>query len=264
MPEKHPHALPSGHRIEEYEIVRVLGAGGFGITYLATDTKLDGPVALKEYFPHEHAVREADQRVAALPAEESRALFTWGLDRFLDEARSIHRFRHPNVVRVHRYIEALGTACIVMEYVEGESLDAVLRTRAPLPAAEWRRWLGRLLDGLEHVHGHGYVHRDITPANIVHSRGERRAGVHRLRRRARSGARPGAHPGADAALCADRAARDRGRAGDSDRHLCAGGGLVPRADRRVRTGSARTGRGRPVRAASGTGRGGGSSVARGD
>lgn len=77
MPEKHPHALPSGHRIEEYEIVRVLGAGGFGITYLATDMKLDGPVALKEYFPHEHAVREADQRVAALPAEESRALFTW-------------------------------------------------------------------------------------------------------------------------------------------------------------------------------------------
>ena len=54
-----------------------------------------------------------------------------------------------------------------MEYVEGESLDAVLRARAPLPAAEWQRWLDRLLDGLEHVHGHGYVHRDITPANIV-------------------------------------------------------------------------------------------------
>ena len=112
----------------------MLGAGGFGITYLANDTKLDGPVALKEYLPHEHAERTAGQHVAALPAEESRALFTWGLDRFLDEARSIHRFRHPNVVRVHRYVEALGTACIVMENVEGESLDAVLRTRAPLPA----------------------------------------------------------------------------------------------------------------------------------
>ena len=160
-------ALPPGYRIEEYEIVRVLGAGGFGITYLANDTRLDGPVALKEYFPHEHAERTAGQHVAALPTEESRALFTWGLDRFVDEARSIHRFRHPNVVRVHRYVEALGTACIVMEYVEGESLDAVLRTRAPLPAAEWRQWLDRLLDGLEHVHGHGYVHRDITPANIV-------------------------------------------------------------------------------------------------
>ena len=160
-------ALPPGYRIEEYEIVRALGAGGFGVTYLANDTRLDGPVALKEYFPREHAERAADQRVAASPAEESCALFTWGLDRFLDEARSIHRFRHPNVVRVHRYVEALGTAFIVMEYVEGESLDAVLRSRAPLPAAEWRQWLDRLLDGLEHVHGHGYVHRDITPANIV-------------------------------------------------------------------------------------------------
>ena len=167
VPEKHPHALPSGYRIEEYEIVRVLGAGGFGITYLATDTKLDGPVALKEYFPHEHAVRAADQRVAALSTEESRALFTWGLDRFLDEARSVHRFRHPNVVRVHRYIEALGAAYIVMEYVEGEALEAVVEMRAPLRATEWRRWLDRLLDGLEHVHEHGYLHRDITPANIV-------------------------------------------------------------------------------------------------
>ena len=119
MAQKCTRALPPGYRIEEYEIVRVLGAGGFGITYLANDTRLDGPVALKEYFPHEHAERTANQRVAALPADESRALFTWGLDRFLDEARSIHRFRHPNVVRVHRYVEALGTACIVMEYVEG-------------------------------------------------------------------------------------------------------------------------------------------------
>ena len=118
-------------------------------------------------FPQEHAERTADQRVTALPAEESRALFTWGLERFRDEAQSIHRFRHPNVVRVHRYVEALGTACIVMEYVEGESLDAVLRSRGLLPAAEWRQWLDRLLDGLEHVHEHGYVHRDITPANIV-------------------------------------------------------------------------------------------------
>ena len=166
MAEKHPHALPAGFRLEEYEIVRVLGAGGFGITYLATDRQLDGPVALKEYFPHGHAGRAGDRRVAAL-STESQELFAWGLDRFLDEARSIHRFRHPNVVRVHRYLEAHGTAYIVMEYIEGESLEAVLEARAPLPAAEWRRWLNRLLDGLAHVHGHGYLHRDIKPANIV-------------------------------------------------------------------------------------------------
>ena len=86
MPESHAHALPKGCRIEEYEIVRVLGAGGFGITYLAFDHKLDGPVALKEYFPHGHAARAGD-RVAAT-STGSRELFSWGLARFLRRARA--------------------------------------------------------------------------------------------------------------------------------------------------------------------------------
>ena len=123
--------------LAEYKIVRVLGAGGFGITYLAFDRKLAGPVALKEYFPHGHAARAGD-RVAAT-STGSRELFSWGLARFLDEAWSIHRLRHPNVVRVHRYLETDGTAYIVMEHVEGEPLEAILEARAQLPAAEWRR-----------------------------------------------------------------------------------------------------------------------------
>ena len=166
MPERHVQALPEGHRIDEYEIVRVLGAGGFGITYLAFDHQLDGPVALKEYFPAGIAVRSKRSRVVAA-STASDEVFAWGLDRFIDEARAIHRFRHPNVVRVHRYVKAHGTAYIVMEYVEGESLAAILETRGPLPATEWRRWLDSLLDGLAHVHGHGYLHRDIKPGNIV-------------------------------------------------------------------------------------------------
>ena len=105
--------MPPGYRIQEYEIARVLGAGGFGITYLANDTKLDGPVALKEYFPREHAERKADQRVAALSAEESRALFTWGLDRFLDEARSIHRFRHPKCDAMRLSRRKISTVFVV-------------------------------------------------------------------------------------------------------------------------------------------------------
>ena len=165
MADRHSPALPNGHRIDEYEIVRILGAGGFGITYLAFDLHLDGPVAIKEYFPASVATRVGRRVAAARP--EDRAVFTWGLDRFIDEARSIHRFRHPNVVRAHRYVEAHDTAYIVMEYVEGAFLEEILTSRGSLPAPEWRRWLNPLLDGLAHVHGHGYLHRDVKPTNIV-------------------------------------------------------------------------------------------------
>ena len=138
----HSASLLRGQRIDEYEIVRVLGAGGFGITYLAFDHQLDGPVALKEYFPAELAARLDGERVAAT-APTNQETFAWGLERFLDEARAIHRFRHPNVVRAHRYLEANGTAYIVMEYVEGESLKEILERRGTLPPDEWRPLAGR-------------------------------------------------------------------------------------------------------------------------
>ena len=158
-----------GHRIGEYEIVRLLGAGGFGITYLAFDHQLDGPVALKEYFPADAARRVAGRRVAP-STTENRAVFAWGLDRFIEEARAIHRLRHPNVVTAHRYLEAHGTAYIVMEYVEGRSLQRVLDGlvgRQHLSVDQWRRWMDQLLDALGHVHRHGYLHRDVKPANIM-------------------------------------------------------------------------------------------------
>ena len=121
------HTLPPGFRIDEYEIVRVLGAGGFGITYLAFDHLLNGPVALKEYFP-ETATRTDGPRVTvASPRTQER--YDWGLDRFLNEARTIHGLRHSSIVRVHRYVERNGTAYIVMEYVEGASLASILESR---------------------------------------------------------------------------------------------------------------------------------------
>ena len=163
---EHTNSLTSGHRIAEYEVLRVLGAGGFGITYLAFDHRLDGPVAIKEYFPADLATRDDGWTVSAATTTH-RETFAWGLGRFLDEARVIHRFRHPNVVRAHRYLEAHGTAYIVMEYVEGESLKAILDRRASLPADEWKPWMEALIRGLAHVHGHGFLHRDIKPANIV-------------------------------------------------------------------------------------------------
>ena len=162
----HPSALPKAHRIGEYEIVRVLGAGGFGITYLAFDHHLDGPVALKEYFPAQVATRSDGWCVAAT-SPDNQAIFDWGLDRFIEEARILAKLDHPNIVRVRRYLEANDTAYMIMDYVEGDSLAAILEARRTVPAPGWRRYLDRLLDGLTHVHERGYLHRDITPGNIV-------------------------------------------------------------------------------------------------
>ena len=158
-------ALPSGHAIHEYRVESVLGVGGFGLTYLATDANLNLRVALKEYLPGDIAVRASDQTI--LPSSpEHDATFEWGKRRFLDESRTLASFRHPNIVRVMRFFEAYGTAYMVMEYVEGDALPEWLEPRRPLPETDLAGLAGPLLDGLEVVHKAGYLHRDIKPNNI--------------------------------------------------------------------------------------------------
>lgn len=160
-------ALRPGERVEEYEIQQVLGGGGFGITYLARDTHLDLPVALKEYYPGELVARGPDGRVTPRTREgEAHHGFELGLQRFVDEARALATFRHPNIVRVLRYFRALGTAFIVMEYESGESLKRWLPHHGPLDEAGLLSIVLPLLDGLEAVHGAGFLHRDIKPDNI--------------------------------------------------------------------------------------------------
>lgn len=162
----HRNALPLRSMLHEYRIEQVIGAGGFGITYLASDTHLERQVAVKEYFPSELAVRTADAGV--LPSSAQReADFRWGLERFLQEARTLAKFTHAHIVRVVRYFEAHGTAYMVMDYERGEALKAVL-LRTPRPAeAELKRLAAPLLDGLRAVHAAGILHRDIKPDNIV-------------------------------------------------------------------------------------------------
>ena len=160
------HALPQGHRLQEYELVRVLGFGGFGMTYLGFDHNLDKAVAIKEYLPSDIAIRTADHSVAP-QASEFRGDFQWGLERFLDEARTLARFDHRHIIKVHRFFEAHGTAYIVMEYAEGETLSAYLERKGTLTEAELKALLYPLLDGLEVVHKADFLHRDIKPGNIV-------------------------------------------------------------------------------------------------
>lgn len=164
---QHPlNALPQGHRLQEYELVRVLGFGGFGMTYLGFDHNLDKGVAIKEYLPADIATRTADNSVAP-QASRFRHDFDWGLERFLDEARTLARFDHRHLVKVFRFFEAHGTAYIVMEYAEGETLSAFLQRKRTLDEAELKAILYPVLDGLEVVHGADFLHRDIKPGNII-------------------------------------------------------------------------------------------------
>lgn len=158
-------ALPAGAALHWYEIERVLGRGGFGITYLARDTNLARAVAIKEYLPLELALRAGETSVQpASPAHAER--YAWGLERFIAEARTLARFEHPAIVRVFSVFEANGTAYMVMEYQQGESLQQRLKRSDTLDEAELTALLPPLLDGLEAIHAQGFIHRDVKPANI--------------------------------------------------------------------------------------------------
>lgn len=158
--------LPPGRTVGRYEIRSVLGQGSFGITYKARDSQLGRDVALKEYLPAALAVR-ADGTTVRPRSTQAAADFTWGRDRFVAEGRTIASLHEaPGIVRVLDFLEANGTAYIVMELVRGETLADRLR-RGPLDATTVSEILTRLLQGLEQVHAAGFLHRDIKPGNIL-------------------------------------------------------------------------------------------------
>ena len=160
-------ALPDGTElVGDYRIKRVLGAGGFGITYLADEKALARLVTIKEYFPADFAARRATN--ASPRSQEVAGDYQWGLDRFIEEAQTLARFDHPNVVRVHRYFRANNTAYMVLHFEEGGSFKSWLRglKRAPRQA-ELDTMVAPLLDALEIIHKANFLHRDIAPDNIM-------------------------------------------------------------------------------------------------
>ena len=159
--------LPVGTVLGGYELISILGKGGFGITYRARDFAHNQDVAIKEYLPTALAIREG--RTTVLPISTNHAeQFAWGRERFLEEARTLERLDHaPAVVRVLDFLEANGTAYMVMALVEGETLNKRLMREQRLAPEVIERLLFPLLDGLEQVHAIGFLHRDIKPANIM-------------------------------------------------------------------------------------------------
>jgi serine/threonine protein kinase len=166
MIQSHPAILPPGTQIQEYVIKEVLGTGSFGITYRATDTHLGNSVVIKEYIPESFAVRARDNCVSA-KSDDTTEIFAWGRERFLEEAKVLAKFHHPNIVRVNRYFMANDTAYFVMDFHDGETLQSILsRTDKPLSESMIINIFTQILNGLSVVHQQKYLHRDIKPGNI--------------------------------------------------------------------------------------------------
>ena len=167
MSDKYPMALAQGTVLAgQYIIDKVLGQGGFGITYAATDHKTGNKVAVKEFFPDTMATRQGTT-VISFTGERGES-FAYGKDRFLDEAQTLAQFiGNENIVRIHTYFEENGTAYFVMDYVEGTSFDVYIREHGgKLDWEETAKILIPVMDALGAVHSKGIVHRDVTPDNI--------------------------------------------------------------------------------------------------
>ncbi len=163
----HKDALPHGYELQEYAIEAVLGHGGFGITYRAHDRHLQTEVAIKEYFPGELSERQDIAAVAPKPTPKAQRDYHTGLKNFVKEARALAHFKHPNIVRVLRYLETNGTAYMVMEYERGQSLADHLRLHGPkLDESALHRIFLPILNGVRAVHEADMLHLDIKPENI--------------------------------------------------------------------------------------------------
>lgn len=159
--------LNSGATVDNYRIDSVLGVGGFGVTYKAFDQQLERTVAVKEYFPSGLAYRAEDGTTLRARTASGEEHYEYGLNRFLDEARTLAKFQHPSIVRVSRFIETNGTAYLVMDFEEGETLEATIIRVGRVDAHQVFALAVHILRGLGAVHDKQYLHRDIKPANVL-------------------------------------------------------------------------------------------------
>jgi serine/threonine protein kinase len=159
-------ALRPGTQLDQgrYAVGKVLGQGGFGITYLGSDAQVRRPVAVKEFFPQGSARDGKDVRPSrGLTAADYVSTRT----KFLDEARILARFDHPGIVKVYDSFEENNTAYMVMEFLRGQSLEGLLEERGALPEAEAVGYVTRAGEALAVVHAANLLHRDVKPGNVM-------------------------------------------------------------------------------------------------
>jgi serine/threonine protein kinase len=161
-----PFALRPGTMITGYEIVRVIGAGGFGITYEGYNPITERRVAIKEFFPRGIASREDATRIAFSKNDDE--IVAWALKRFAESTTRLAKLKHPNIIEVLNYVADNGTGYMVMELVEGLTLEEWLRAKKSAPElVELGPIFDPVFDALEYVHKSGLIHRDIAPDNIM-------------------------------------------------------------------------------------------------
>ena len=150
-----------------YRIERVLGQGGFGITYLAVQSGLEMKVAIKEFFMKELCNRDGSTSHVTLGTEGSRETVERFREKFLKEARNIARLNHPHIVRIHDIFEENGTAYYVMEYAEGGSLADLLKRKGCLSEPDATCYILQVAEALAYIHAENMNHLDVKPANIL-------------------------------------------------------------------------------------------------
>ncbi len=151
----------------KYRIIKKLGQGGFGITYLAENTLLEGKVAIKEFFFKEYCERDDSTSYVTVPTSSNRETVLRFKQKFIKEARTIFKLNHPNIVRILDVFEENGTAYYVMEYIEGESLGDMVKRRGAIPEAEALGYVKDAASALVYIHSKNINHLDIKPGNLM-------------------------------------------------------------------------------------------------
>lgn len=161
------HMQPGSLLQDRYVIGRVLGYGGFGVTYVAWDEQMERKVAVKEYLPSEFSTRMPDSTQVTVFSGDKEEQFQSGLDKFIDEAKRLAKFHSANgIIHIFDSFKENNTAYIVMEYLEGETLKERLQREGKMEINEALAIVLPILYALKEVHKLGIIHRDIAPDNI--------------------------------------------------------------------------------------------------
>ena len=159
----------------KYKIERVLGQGGFGITYLATQVMLDRKVCIKEFFFKEYCERDEATSHVSLGTQNSHEIVERFMNKFLKEARTIFQLEHPNIIKIFDIFKENNTAYYVMEYIEGESLSDKVNHYGSLSESEAKDYINQVASALEYIHQRSINHLDVKPANIMVRKSDNKA-----------------------------------------------------------------------------------------